>query len=197
MFRWPSSFCTTRKSTPFMTSQLAKQWRRSCHRKLVIPAFIIRVEELHRADRVVIENALSVAPREKRLENSHGFVDGCWGNLLNAPLFNLFNFGRRYLCQWRGFTELPLPELQYRLDEFLVRTVMDLRILPVFFKGRSQGNILGNQLVPRAFLNFRDLETPPALSLALSTEALFLATAIRKAHLNEIPFAFGIPYRTI
>src|SRR5262249_13838465 len=38
MFRCPSSFCTTSKSTPFMTSQLAKQWRRSCHRKLVIPA---------------------------------------------------------------------------------------------------------------------------------------------------------------
>src|SRR5215471_18714765 len=38
IFRCPSSFCTTSKSTPFMTSQLAKQWRRSCHRKLVIPA---------------------------------------------------------------------------------------------------------------------------------------------------------------
>src|SRR5215831_15337905 len=71
------------------------------------------------------------------------------------------------------FAELALPELQYRLDECLVRTVMNLRILPVFVKGRGQGHVLGNQLVPRAFLNFRDLETPPALSLALPTKTLF------------------------
>ena len=51
---------------------------------------------------------------------------------------------------------------------------MDLGILPVFVKGRSQGNVLGNELVPRAFLDFRDLETPPALNLALPTKALFL-----------------------
>ena len=74
---------------------------------------------------------------------------------------------------------------------------MDLRILPVFVEGRSQGNVLGNQLVPRAFLDFRDLETPPALSLALPTKALFLAAAIRKAHLDEILFAFGVLYRTV
>ena len=46
-------------------------------------------------------------------------------------------------------------------------------------------------------VDFRDLETPPALSLALPTKALFLATAIRKAHLDEIPFPFGIPYRAV
>src|ERR1051326_1638165 len=133
----------------------------------------------------------------KTFENRYGFVDGCWRNLLNAPLFNMFNFGGRYLCQWQIFAELTLPELQYRLDEFLVRTVMDLRIIPIFFKRRSQGNVLGNQLVPRAFLDFRDLDSPPALGLAMPTKALFLATAIRKAHLDEIPFAFGIPYGTV
>ena len=74
---------------------------------------------------------------------------------------------------------------------------MDLRILPIFFKGRRQDNFLGNQLVPGAFLDFRDLESPPALSFPLPTKPFLLATAIGKTNLDEIPLALGVPDRTI
>src|SRR5262249_51178851 len=126
-----------------------------------------------------------------------GFIDRCRSDLFNTSQFDVLDFGGRYLCQRCVLAQLTLPELEYGFDERFVGAVMDLGILPIFLEGLSQRNVLWNQLVPGAFLDFGDLQSPPALRLALAAKTLFLPAPIGEANLYEIAFSLGIPHRTI
>jgi hypothetical protein len=69
---------------------------------------------------------------------------------------------------------------------------MRLRISAVFVECGAEDDIFRNQDVPASILDFRDLQSPPALRFPLPPETLFLAAAIWKAYLDEIAPAFRI-----
>ena len=114
---------------------------------------------------------------------------------MNPAEFYLLDFRGRYFSKWQVPAEFSLPELQDRLDKLLVRPVMRLRISAVFVECGAEDDIFRNQDVPAAILDFRDLQSPPALRFPLPAETLFLAAAIWKAYLDETAPAFRIPYR--